>query len=46
MGHLVATFLAVLGGSAISRYVSEKFLLLFSGSLFLLFACLTAMSLF
>lgn len=46
MGHLLATILAVLGGSAISRYVSERFLLLSSGLLFLFFAFLTAFSLF
>ncbi|GJQ08693.1 hypothetical protein GpartN1_g484.t1 [Galdieria partita] len=46
MGHLFATVIAVLGGSAISQYVSERFLLLLNGSLFLLFAFLTALSLF
>ncbi|EME31602.1 uncharacterized protein Gasu_12720 [Galdieria sulphuraria] len=46
MGHLLATVLAVLGGSAISRYVSERFLFLLSGLLFLLFAFLTALNLF
>lgn len=41
-GHGVATVLAVLGGSFLSQYVSERVLKYAGGSLFLLFAAATA----
>eukprot|EP00898_Chlorokybus_atmophyticus_P002928 jgi/Chlat1/3636/Chrsp238S03627 len=44
-GHGLATALAVLGGSLISKYVSEKYLAYIGGSLFLAFAAGTLVEL-
>lgn len=40
-GHAAATVLAILGGSVLSEYVSEKTVQYVGGSLFLLFAAST-----
>ncbi|KAJ1455352.1 hypothetical protein M885DRAFT_520252 [Pelagophyceae sp. CCMP2097] len=45
LGHGMATGIAVLGGSLISKYVNEKGILLIAGVLFLLFALTTALPL-
>ncbi|KAK4534041.1 hypothetical protein CDCA_CDCA01G0066 [Cyanidium caldarium] len=45
-GHLLATVLAVLGGSILKRYVSERVVGLLSGTLFLGFALLTLFGMF
>lgn len=44
-GHFVATILAVVGGSVLSKFVSEKSIQYIGGSLFLLFAALTSIEL-
>lgn len=45
-GHALATVLAVLGGSLISRYISERMISIIGGALFLVFAAATAVGLF
>lgn len=46
LGHCCATGLAVLGGSFISRYLSERVIGIVGGILFLVFAATTALGLF
>jgi len=46
VGHCVATGMAVLGGSFISKYLSEKVIGITGGVLFLVFALTTAIGLF
>jgi len=46
LGHCVATGMAVLGGSFISKYLSERVIGLVGGVLFLIFAATTAFGLF
>jgi len=45
-GHLFATFIAVIGGSLISKKISERFVAFCGGWLFLLFALFTAIGVF
>ncbi len=45
-GHCLATGMAVLGGSFISRYLSERAIGIVGGVLFLVFAATTAIGLF
>eukprot|EP00184_Porphyridium_aerugineum_P005032 CAMPEP_0184694264 /NCGR_PEP_ID=MMETSP0313-20130426/2282_1 /TAXON_ID=2792 /ORGANISM="Porphyridium aerugineum, Strain SAG 1380-2" /LENGTH=309 /DNA_ID=CAMNT_0027152529 /DNA_START=288 /DNA_END=1217 /DNA_ORIENTATION=+ len=45
-GHLVASIIAVLGGSILSKYITEKNARLLGGVLFLVFAALTLMGLY
>uniref|UniRef100_A0A6T7G1K6 GDT1 family protein n=1 Tax=Coccolithus braarudii TaxID=221442 RepID=A0A6T7G1K6_9EUKA len=45
-GHCIATGMAVLGGSFISKYLSEKVIGIIGGVLFLIFAATTAYGLF
>lgn len=45
-GHLFATFIAVIGGSLISKKISERFVAFCGGWLFLLFALFTAIGIF
>eukprot|EP00242_Pyramimonas_sp_CCMP2087_P017723 CAMPEP_0198211950 /NCGR_PEP_ID=MMETSP1445-20131203/25435_1 /TAXON_ID=36898 /ORGANISM="Pyramimonas sp., Strain CCMP2087" /LENGTH=365 /DNA_ID=CAMNT_0043886311 /DNA_START=167 /DNA_END=1265 /DNA_ORIENTATION=+ len=42
-GHALATLIAVLGGSFLSKYISERFVGLLGGGLFLVFAVLTVL---
>ena len=46
LGHCVATGMAVLGGSFISRYLSERVIGIVGGVLFLVFALTTALGLY
>jgi len=46
VGHCLATGMAVLGGSFISRYLSERVIGIVGGVLFLVFALTTALGLF
>lgn len=45
IGHFAATILAVLGGSFLSKYISERSVQYIGGSLFLVFAATTAVDL-
>lgn len=45
-GHLAATFIAVIGGSFLGKYISERTARLIGGVLFLVFAALTVFNLF
>ena len=45
-GHLFATFIAVIGGSLISKKISERFIAFCGGWLFLAFALFTAIGIF
>ena len=45
-GHLVASLLAILGGSVLGRYFSERFVSLVSGGLFIVFAVMTLLGVF
>lgn len=45
-GHAVATLIAVMGGSILSKYISERTIGLFGGVLFLIFAPLTYFGIF
>ena len=46
LGHCVATGMAVLGGSFISKYLSERVIGIVGGVLFLIFALTTALGLY
>ncbi|CAN6234385.1 unnamed protein product [Urochloa humidicola] len=46
VGHLIATALAILGGSFLAKYLSEKLVGLLGGVLFLLFAAATLFGVF
>lgn len=46
LGHTIATAIAVIGGSVMSRYISERTVGLVGGMLFLVFAAATAAGLF
>ncbi|XP_068658020.1 protein PAM71-homolog, chloroplastic [Aristolochia californica] len=45
-GHLVATFIAILGGAFLAKYISEKLVGYLGGVLFLIFAVATLLGVF
>lgn len=46
LGHVIATAIAVIGGSIASQYISEKMIGYIGGTLFLFFAAATHFGIF